>query len=147
MSTRTTTSKITINAPSDRVWAALTRPELVKQWQYGTDLITDWHIGSPIIFRNEWEGKVFEQKGTVLEIEPARLVTYSLFFPHPGMEDKPENYFTMTYTLDEVDGQTTLTIIQEDPHQQELQEQTESQQAAEESENSILVTLKKLAEG
>ncbi|GCE06865.1 SRPBCC domain-containing protein [Dictyobacter aurantiacus] len=147
MATRTTTSKNTINASTDRVWAAITQPELVKQWQYGTDLITDWHVGSPIIFHNEWEGKVFEQKGTVLEIEPTRRVKYSLFFLHPGMEDRPENYFTMTYRLDEIGDQMTLTIIQDDPREQASQERTESQQAAEESENSVLIALKKLVEG
>ncbi|GHO84832.1 hypothetical protein [Dictyobacter formicarum] len=67
-------------------------------------------------------------------------------FPHPGMEDKPENYFTMTYILDEVNGQTTLTIIQDDPREQVSQEQVESQRSAEEDENSILAGLKKLVE-
>ncbi|BCL83039.1 hypothetical protein ccbrp13_55040 [Ktedonobacteria bacterium brp13] len=59
----------------------------------------------------------------------------------PGLDDKPENYFTMTYTLEELNGKTTLTIIQDDPREQQPQEQPE------ESENSVLAGLKKLVEG
>ncbi|HEY4385889.1 MAG TPA: SRPBCC family protein [Ktedonobacteraceae bacterium] len=140
MSNRTT-SKITINAPASRVWAALTKPELVKQWQYGADVITDWQKGSSIVYRNEWEDTIYEQKGTILEIEPDKLVRYTLFAPRPDLEDKPENYFAMTYALEETNGQTTLTIIQDDPRGQQQEEQ------AEESENSVLSSLKKLVEG
>ena len=141
MSNHTTTSKITIHAPITSVWEALTKPELVKQWQYGADVITDWQKGSPIVYRSEWEGTVYEQTGTILEIEPDKLVKYTLFAPRPGMDDKPENYFTMTYALEEINGKTTLTIIQDDPREQLPQEQTE------ESENSVLAGLKKLVEG
>ncbi len=141
MSNHTTTSKITINAPATRVWGALTKPELVKQWQYGANVITDWQKGSPIVFRSEWEGNVFEQRGTILEVEPNTLVKYTLFAPRPGLEDTPENSFTMTYLLEETNGKTTLFIIQDDPREQQPQEQ------AQESENSVLVGLKTLIEG
>ena len=141
MTTHTSASKVIIDAPASRVWKALTKPELVKQWQYGTDLSTDWQMGSPITFRNEWEGTIYDQKGTILEIEPNKLMKYTLFAPRPGLEDKPENYFTMTYSLEEADGKTILTIIQDDPREQIPQEQ------ADENENSVLDGLKKLVEG
>jgi uncharacterized protein YndB with AHSA1/START domain len=56
-------SVIFIDAPIEKVWATLTEPELVKLWQYGSDVITDWNVGSEIRYRTEWEGKVFEQWG------------------------------------------------------------------------------------
>ena len=140
MSNHTSISKITINAPASRVWEAVTKPELVKQWQYGAALITDWQKGHPIVYRNEWEGTVYEQRGTVLEIEPERLVKYTLFAPRPGLDEKPENTFIMTYLLEEANGQTTLTITQDDPREQPHEQ-------AEEEENSVLNSLKKLVEG
>src|SRR5947209_11219178 len=88
-------STLVIKAPVQKVWDALTMPELVKQWQYGSDLITDWQQGSDIRFRTEWEGKVFEQWGKVLEVTPHQIIKYSLFAPRPGLEDKSENYFVM----------------------------------------------------
>ncbi|GGY61886.1 hypothetical protein GCM10011613_01670 [Cellvibrio zantedeschiae] len=108
-------SNVNIVAPAQKVWLALTVPELVKQWQYGSDLLTTWEPGTSIIFRNEWEGQVFEQKGTVLEFTPTSRLKYSLFFPHPNLQDIPEHYFFMTYELKEVDGITSLLIRQEDP--------------------------------
>ncbi len=140
MSIHTTTSKVVIDAPPSQIWSALTKPELVKQWQYGSNVVTDWQPGSPIRFSSEWEGTVYEQWGKVLEVKPNKLLKYSLFAPRPDLEDKPENYFTMTYLLNESNGKTTLSIIQEDPRQQN------SDQPQEEGENSVLIGLKKLVE-
>jgi len=133
-------SSIVINAPATRVWEALTKPELVKKWQYDTDVTTDWQKDSPIVFRNEIQGALYEQKGTILEVEPPKLLKYSLFAPRPGLEDKPENYFIMTYALKETNGKTELTITQEDPREQPPQGHPQ------EEENSILKGLKILVE-
>jgi len=112
---KTTDSVVKIHAPASKVWLALTVPGLVKQWQYGSDLLTTWVPGTPIVFRNEWNGQVFEQKGTVVEFTPASRLKYSLFFPSPGLPDIPENYFFMTYELTESSGVTSLLFRQEDP--------------------------------
>ena len=104
-----------ILAPAKKVWLALTSPGLVKQWQYGSDLLTTWEIGTSIVFRNEWNGQVFEQKGTVLEYSPESRLKYSLFFPRPDLQDVPEQSFFMTYELAESDGITSLLVRQEDP--------------------------------
>ena len=136
----TNISKITIDAPSQRVWDALTKLELVKLWQYGSDLITNWDIGGDIRFRTEWEGRIFEQWGKVLEIRPNELINNSLFAPRPDLEDKPENYFIMNYVLTADNGQTKLEIIQEDNRQNAVQEEPQGE------ENPILHSLKKFAE-
>lgn len=110
----TSTSTIQISAPVEKVWEALTRPDLVRRWQYGSELQTDWEPGSPIRFRTEWDGQVFEQWGTVLEVRENRAVTYDLFAPRPGLEDRPENYFVMSCLLEPVQGGTRLSIVQQD---------------------------------
>nr|AIM48015.1 hypothetical protein [Xanthomonas citri pv. viticola] len=115
MQMKTSDSLVRIFAPASKVWKALTVPELVKQWQYGSDLLTTWEVGTPIIFRNEWNGQVFEQKGTVLEFLPESRLKYSLFFPRPDLQDIPEHYFFMTYELTERDGSSSLLVRQEDP--------------------------------
>jgi uncharacterized protein YndB with AHSA1/START domain len=137
----TTTSHITINAPAAKVWDALTKPALIKQWQYGSDVITDWQPGSPIAFNSKWEGQIYKQWGTILKYAPPKQLSYSLFAPRPDLEDKPENYFTMTYSLEETDGRTTVTITQDDPREQPAQAE------ADEQENSVLTSLKQLVEG
>jgi len=136
----TNVSSITINATLQRVWDTLTQAELVKLWQYGSDLQTSWEVGSKIRFVTEWEGKIFEQWGTVLEFTPTSKLRYSLFAPRPDLEDKPENYFEMIYILTADNGQTKLEIIQEDNRPDAVQEDEQGE------ENPILVMLKQIAE-
>jgi uncharacterized protein YndB with AHSA1/START domain len=112
---KTTDPIVKILAPASKVWLALTMPDLVKQWQYGSDLMTTWELGTPIIFRNEWNGQTFEQKGTVLEFQPESRLKYSLFFPRPDLDDIPEHCFFMIYELTETAGLTSVLFRQEDP--------------------------------
>lgn len=133
-------STIIINAPVQKVWEILTKPEHVKQWQFGSDLLTDWSIGGDIRFKTEWEGQVFEQWGKVLDVRENELIQYSLFAPRPGMEDKPENYFEMNYVLTPADGKTKLEIVQNDNRAGARQEDPQGE------ENPILQGLKQLAE-
>ena len=114
---RVSTSAITIEAPREIVWSALTRPEYVRRWQYNSDLTTDWIVGQAIRFSAEWQGQTFAQWGTVLEFEFPNRLRYSLFAPRPGLEDRPENYFTMTYQLTDVVDGTMVTFVHEDPRE------------------------------
>ena len=137
---RVSTSAVTINAPRDVVWAVVTLPEYVRQWQYDSELMTDWTVGHPIRFSAEWEGQTFEQWGTVLEVdEPSRL-RYSLFAPRPGLDDVPENYFTMTYELSDVDDGTRVAFIQEDPREPDGVEDNADE------DNPVLMALRDVAE-
>jgi uncharacterized protein YndB with AHSA1/START domain len=136
----TNISTIQISAPIERVWKTITQAELVKLWQYGSDLLTTWEIGSDIKFRTEWEGQVFEQWGKVLEVIPNELVKYTLFAPKPNLEDKPENYFMMSYALTNENGQTRLEIIKEDNRQNAVQEKPQIE------DNPVLISLKEVAE-
>ncbi|HUQ97139.1 MAG TPA: SRPBCC domain-containing protein [Chitinophagaceae bacterium] len=134
------TSAIIINASKQNVWESLTQPQLVKQWQYGSDLTTTWEPRTPIRFRTVWEDTVFEQWGQVLEVQPTGFLKYTLFAPRPGLEDKPENYFTMLYRLSGENGQVKLEIIQEDNRPGAVEE------APQGDENGVLQALKKVAE-
>lgn len=137
------TSTITINAEPANVWQALTDPKYVKLWQYGSDLITDWQPGNPIRFRTEWNGQVFEQWGTVRDFQPGSKLSYTLFAPRPDLEDRPENYFLMTYILTPVDGSTLLKIIQEDNRPGSAGRADETDESG---ENEVLKALKNVAE-
>lgn len=139
---RTTHSKVHLQVAPDKAWAALTRPELVSQWQYGSTLTTTWAVGSRIVFRAEWQGQVFEQWGEVLEYREPVKIRYSLFAPMPGVADRPENYFEMVYTLEPRDGGTLVTITQHDPRPVAGAPEADTPDDA----NPVLLALKKVAE-
>jgi len=110
----TNISSIIINASTQKVFDTLTNPELVKLWQFGREVTTDWKTGSEIKFRTEGGGKVLEQWGTVLEIRTNELIKYNLFTPAPNLEDKTENYCITSYVLTKDEAQTRLELTQED---------------------------------
>lgn len=136
----TNISIIKINASIQKVWKTVTEPEMVKLWQFGSDLKTTWEIGTEIKFVTKWEDQIFEQWGKILEVRENELLKYSLFAPRPDLEDKPENYFVMSYVLSEENGSTKLEIIQEDNRPNAIQEEPQGE------ENPILKSLKDLAE-
>ena len=137
---RVSKSSIHIEASRGTVWSVVTEPAYVRQWQYGSQLQTDWSVGSQIRFISEWQGQTFEQWGTVVQVDAPNRLAYSLFAPRPDLEDKPENYFTMTYILDGDEGATTLTILQEDPRP------GAEDTVEDEEDNPVLAALKTLAE-
>ena len=114
---------ISIHAPVDKVWEALTKPELIKHYMHGTDTASDWKVGSPITWTGEWQGKPYQDKGVILAIDPQKMVQYTHWSPMGGSEDKPENYHTLTYTLTEHGADTTLSLVQSNnPTQQAADE-------------------------
>ena len=136
----TNISTIHIKASPEKVWETLTKPELVKLWQYGSDLTTDGKVGDDIRFTTAWEDKIFEQWGKLLEIKPNELLRYSLFAPRPDLEDKAENYFEMNYVLTAENDGTKLVILQIDNRPGAKQEEPQDE------ENPVLQLLKQTAE-
>ncbi len=106
------TKSLNINAPIAKVWEALTNPELIKIYFFDTECITDWQKGSPIIYKGIWEGKSYEDKGNVLDIEKEKFILCNYWSSFSGTEDIPENYFEIKYELAIADHGTTLTITQ-----------------------------------
>ncbi len=112
--------EVTINASISKTWEAITNPEIVKQYFFGTELKTTWKIGSPVTFSGEWEGKPYEDKGTILDYQFEKLIEYNYWSNFSGTEDKPENYAKISYHLSEKEGVTTLTITQDSFEIQEV---------------------------
>lgn len=107
-------STIAINAPSSQVWDVLTNPEKTKIYMFGCETVSDWNVGSELLWEGEYEGKkmVFV-KGKIVNIEPNKLLKYTVIDPFAAYPDIPENYLNVTYELTEQDGQTTLIVVQD----------------------------------
>ena len=102
-----------IDAPPDRVWAALTDPAQIKEYMFGSEVVTDWKKGSSIVWKGKYEGEEYEDKGEIVEIEPQRQLKVTHFSPMSGREDRPENYHTLLYELEERGGRTRVSLSQD----------------------------------
>ena len=104
---------VTIQASSAKVWEALTNPEILKQFYFGADIISDWKVGSPIIYKGQWQGKSYEDKGTILAFEPGKLLVTTHWSLLSNVADIPENYHKVTYVLTEQGNSTKVTLTQD----------------------------------
>jgi uncharacterized protein YndB with AHSA1/START domain len=66
--------EVYIRTTPEKLWEAITRPEMTKQFFYGTSVQSDWKVGSTVRHMGA-DGKT-NLDGKVLEVDaPRRLVT------------------------------------------------------------------------
>ena len=109
-------NSISIDAPPSKVWDALINPEQTKKYMFGCETVSDWKIGSPLLWKGNYEGNdmVFV-KGHIVDFQPEKLLAYTTIDPNnTEVPDIPENYLTVTYELKEENGQTELKVTQGD---------------------------------
>ncbi len=106
-------ASISIDATRQQVWQALVDPQAIHQYMFGTNVVSDWNEGSSIIWKGEWQGKPYEDKGTILKFQPWLVLEYSHFSPLSGLPDTPENYHTVTIRLSMVGDQTVVMLAQD----------------------------------
>src|SRR6185503_4981655 len=133
-------AEVEIDAPTTRVWDALVNPDQIKQYMFGTNVSSDWKEGSPIVWKGEWKGKAYEDKGVIRKLQPERMLQYSHFSPLSGQPDKPENYHTVTIELSGAGPRTRVSLSQDNNATEEAREHSE------ENWKMMLANLKKLLE-
>ncbi len=104
---------IEINSTPSKVWEIITNPAYTKQYMFGCELLSDWKIGSSVIWKGSADGKVYV-KGNLLKIEPNKFLQFTVFDPNMGIEDMPSNYATVTYELSSETNHTKLSVSQGD---------------------------------
>ena len=117
---------IEINAGQANVWDALVNPEKIKLYLFGTETISDWRVGSPIVFQGVWEGVTYKDKGTILEFIHEQKLKYDYWSSFSKLEDVPENYQQITFDLMNQNGKTILTLTQENVPDQQAKEHSEA---------------------
>lgn len=131
---------ILIHASPTKIWKALTDPALIKEYLFGTETITDWKVGSDLTFQGEWEGQPYKDKGHILEFTLEKILSYDYWSGFSGLEDIPENYATITYTLEEQGDDVWLRVSQKGFAKKENQEHSEK------GWSQVLLKIKEIAE-
>lgn len=129
-----------IHAPVSAVWEALVNPALIRQYMFDTDVVTDWKVGSPILYKGVWQGKPFEDRGQVVELEPEKRLVTTHWSPLSGVPDTPENYHRVSYELSREGHATRVTLIQDN------NASAQEKQDSEKNWGMMLEGLKKLLE-
>jgi uncharacterized protein YndB with AHSA1/START domain len=129
-----------VQAPVGKVWEAFVNPDMIRQYMFGTNVVSDWKEGAPIVWQGEWQGKPYEDKGQILKLQPEHLLQYTHFSPLAGQPDLPENYHTLTIELTPQGSATHVTLSQD--NNASAEEQAHSEQMW----SSMLAGLKKFLE-
>jgi uncharacterized protein YndB with AHSA1/START domain len=134
-----------VNAPVQNLWKVLTDNQFIPQYMFGCIAETDWKPGSPLLWKGAADGKLYV-KGKVVSFDAPHRLEYTIIDPNnPTVPDVPENYLTVTNTLQERGGKaSTLEMKMGD-----YSKVANGQQRYDESAGAgdfILQAIKKLAE-
>lgn len=120
------TVEVIILAPVSKVWKGLTDPAIIKQYFFGTEVVTDWKKGSPIIWKGVWQDQHYEDKGNILQIISNKVLKFTYWSSMSGLPDLSENYKTVMYVLEDVGGKTKLIISQDNNPTEEIKTHSEN---------------------
>lgn len=129
-----------IVATRSKVWEALVTPDAIKHYMFGADVESDWSKGSEIKWKGEVQGKKYEDKGVILEIEPDQTLQYSHFSPLSGKADMAENYHTISIHLSGSGNETEVCLSQDNNADEKTRKESEKNWA------TMLEGLKKYVE-
>ena len=73
----------------------------------------------------DFNGRKFEDKGEILEITPQKSLKYTHYSPASGNTDAPENYQTVSVTLQENAKGTTIELSSDNNASEKEKEMTE----------------------
>ena len=118
-------TSIQINNTVDEAWKALVNPKIVEKYMLGSQQLSGWQKGSRIIWKKDFNGRQFEDKGEILEITPPKRLKYTHYSPATGKPDAPENYQTVSVTLKENAKGTTIELSSDNNASEKEKEMTE----------------------
>lgn len=109
----TVTAEVDVSASPTQVWDALTNPDKIRKYMFGSKVTSAWSPGSEITWEGEYDGRAYTDHGQILEVEPGRRLVLTHFSPLTGEPDVPENYHRVTYELSRRGDHTHLRLEQD----------------------------------
>jgi uncharacterized protein YndB with AHSA1/START domain len=105
---------ITIDSDPAKVWATLTDLKIMERWLGDPEMKiqaqTDWKVNEAICIRG-FHHVAFENKGTVIQYDKEKKLSYSHLSSMSRLSDKPGNYSVLEFILTPIDNCTQLTLI------------------------------------
>jgi uncharacterized protein YndB with AHSA1/START domain len=86
--------EITIKQPTPPIWEALTNPMLSRKYFYNCDVLSDWKVGSPIIYQEVSGDKIINHvTGLIKKITPGVMFSYEF------ISERSQTTSTVTFQL------------------------------------------------
>jgi uncharacterized protein YndB with AHSA1/START domain len=98
-----------VRTTPERLWEALTQPDLTRQYFHGTDFHSELTLGSAIEYELTEDGESrIAVRGEIIEIDPPHRLAYTFAFA--AMDDPPT---TVRYEMESVGEMVKMTVIHE----------------------------------
>jgi uncharacterized protein YndB with AHSA1/START domain len=97
-----------IKTTADKLWNALTDPEVMKQWRFGTHAESDWGVGSSWKMMTE-AGQILDTGEIAESSPPTRLIIKWRNEWKPEL--KAEGYSHCTFDIEPVSGNAPKLIV------------------------------------
>ena len=99
--------EVFIRATPEKIWEAITKPELTRAYFYGTLVSSDWKPGARLTYSYP-DGRLAAD-GTVLEVEPPRRLVHTFSASwDPSVADDPPH--RVVWTIEPLGPNCRLTV-------------------------------------
>lgn len=122
MTSFTINKKIEINAPTERVFSALTNSKEIPQYFPLQSVKSEWEVGKEVLYKGEVDDVSFTDFGVIETLSFPQTYRYRYWSDSHGTERTTENYLTITYQLEEISTGTLLTVVQNNIKSKDLYE-------------------------
>ncbi|TDH38657.1 polyketide cyclase [Pseudohoeflea suaedae] len=111
-SERTTLVYVTyIASTAEKVFAAITRPEISRQY-WGHENVSDWQVGSDWAHVRDNDEHTVNLVGKVVEIAPPHRLVVS--WANNSQKDDPQAYSKVSFEIEDYDDMVRLTVTHDD---------------------------------
>lgn len=100
-----------IQTTNEKLWDALTNPEVTRHYFLGLRVQSDWQIGSPIVHLNDAEEDICE--GTIVECVPPTRIVYT-FRGHKDDSGHRDPYSRICFEIEELSANACRLLILHD---------------------------------
>jgi uncharacterized protein YndB with AHSA1/START domain/DNA-binding transcriptional ArsR family regulator len=103
--------EVYIRTTPEKLWEAITRPEMTRQYFYANDVESDWKVGSPVRHKGP-DGKT-KLDGKVMEVVPGRklVTTFCAVHDPEAAKDRPSR---VTWEIEPRGEVCRLTLTHDD---------------------------------
>lgn len=130
-----------ISADITDVWELLVNPAETGRLFWGTTVESDFKVGSPIVWKGVWEGKPFEDRGTIKRVEKNAVLQYSHWSTASDTPNDEATHNLLTFQLTKEDRGVRVVLQHENIATMAMKEHSEKMWT------QLLATMKRMAEG